>query len=212
MWLLPGFVLLAVLIVFVLGKIGLLSGLDVLLDHLDAFSGSPWALPVLLAVFCIGAFLGVPQFVLFGAAVVTFGPWLGIAYAWLATLCSGALTYWTGRLGGEALFNRFAGTRTKRLSSFLGRNTFKASLFVRLIPTGPFILVNMTFGISKARFPAYLCGLAIGACPKLVLVALAARGLVAAEQGLAWVSMSAVVGVGVIWIGMIWMGRRKLRR
>ncbi len=209
-WLLPGCVLAAVLIVFALGKAGLLPGFEGLLDRVGVLSGSSWALPILIGIFCLAAFLGLPQFVLFGAAIVAFGPWLGMAYAWLATLCSGALTFWAGRFGGEAIFNRFAGARAQRLSAFLGRNTFKASLLVRLVPTGPFILVNMAFGISKARFLAFLGGLAIGALPKLALVALAARGLIAAEQGVVWMSVVTVLGVGVIWGGMIWLGRRKL--
>ena len=205
--LLPLSVVGAVLAVFIAGKMGFVSGLDGLIGQAGSYAGSFWGLPVLIGIFCIGAFLGVPQFALMGGAVVAFGPLLGLGYAWAATLCSGALTFWTGRLGGETLFKRYAGRRGAKLSGFLGRNGFMASLLVRLVPTGPFILVNMAFGVSKARFPAFLAGLAIGALPKLGLVALAGQGLIAAEQGAIWIAGCAVIAVMLIWGGMVWLGR-----
>ena len=198
-WTLSAFVLACVLFIFVLGLFGSFPGLDALAARLGTFAESPWGLPLLVSVFCVGAFIGIPQFILFGFAMIGFGPWWGMAYAWLATLCSGALTFWTGRFGGEGLFNRFAGARAHRLSGFLEGNAFKASALVRMIPTGPFILVNMAFGISKAPFVPFLTGLAVGAIPKLGLVALVAQGAVAAENQSAW-------GVGLASIGVVLIG------
>ena len=211
-WLLPVCLLLVVLVVFVLGKTGYLPGLEGMMARIGGLAGSPWGLPAAIGLFCAAAFIGTPQFILFGAALVAFGPWLGMAYAWVATLCSGALTFWVGRIGGEAVFNRFAGERAQKLSGFLGRNTFKASLLVRLVPTGPFVLVNMAFGMSKARFLAFLGGLAIGAVPKLVLVALAMHGLIAAEQGGVWVAFITLAGGVLVWGGMLWLRRRSAHR
>lgn len=195
--------------VFVLGRAGALPWVDEALERAEALAGSPWGVPALVGLFCVGAFLGIPQFVLMGIAVAGFGPWLGMAYAWLATLCSGALTFWTGRLGGEGLFKRYAGARALKLSAFLGRNAFKASALVRLVPSGPFIAVNMAFGMSGARFSGFLAGLAIGAMPKLALIALAGQGLVAAQTGAAWVVAGAVGGAALLWGAIIWIKQRQ---
>ena len=116
------------------------------------------------------------------AAIVAFGPLTGMLYAWGATLCSGGLTYWTGRLGGHKLVAHMAGRRVKSFVGFLGANTFKSSLFVRLVPAGPFILVNMAFGASRAGFAAFMAGLAVGALPKLAVVALVAQGTISLGQ------------------------------
>lgn len=207
-WLLPLLLLAGVLGVFALGKAGILPGLDGMMARIEALAGSPWAVPGLIGVFCVGAYLGVPQFALFGAAVVAFGPWMGTAYAWGATLVSGTLTYWTGRFGGRGLFARFAGARAQKLSGFLERNAFKSSALVRLVPTGPFLIVNMAFGVSRANFFGFLAGLGVGAWPKLIVVALAAQGLVAAEQGTFWVAVGAVLIAILVWAGMAWLATR----
>ena len=58
-----------VLSVFALGKLGQLPGLDQAEAWLRNLAGSPWGLPAVVAVFCVAAFLGVPQFALLAAAV-----------------------------------------------------------------------------------------------------------------------------------------------
>lgn len=181
-WLLPAAGLVLVLVMFVLGKLGVLPEIDSLVQRVQAIANSPWGLPALVGLFCVGAFIGAPQFALMAAAMVAFGPMLGMLYAWGATLCSGALTYWTGRLGGHELVRRVSGRRVKAFIDFLGANAFKSSLFVRLVPAGPFILVNMAFGASRAGFASFMAGLAVGALPKLAVVALVAQGVISLGQ------------------------------
>jgi len=195
--------------VVVAGKFGYFPATEELLQRIGAYAGSPWGLPILVLVFCVGAFLGAPQFGLMAGAILAFGPWSGVLYAWLATLCSGTLTFWAGRLGGERLFARYAGKRANKIAKYLGQNAFKASALVRLVPTGPFVLVNMTFGMSGARFSPFLAGLGIGALPKLVLVALAGQGLVSAGRGSLAIALCAVLGVSLVWGFMFWMQNRK---
>ena len=202
-WLLPLGFLIVVLVVFGLGKAGVLPELSGWLDQLGALSGSPWGLPALIGLFCIGAFIGAPQFILYGGALIAFGVWPGIGYAWLATLCSGGVTFWTGRIGGEALFNRFAGIRAQKVSGFLGANAFKASALVRLVPAGPFLLVNMAFGISKARFIPFLAGLGLGALPKLGIVLLVGQGVTTLSEGSVLLGGMAILGAAAIWF---WLG------
>lgn len=193
---------------FIAGKLGWVPGLESLLGHAGSYADSPWGLPFLIVVFCIGAFLGAPQFALMAGAVLAFGPFLGSFYAWAATLCSGTATFWVGRLGGEKLFARYAGKRANKVAAFLGRNSFKASALVRLVPTGPFIAVNMAFGVSGARFGAFLAGLGIGAVPKLVLVALAGQGVISAGQGSLLIAICALAGAGLVWASLFWVKNR----
>jgi len=198
-WLLPIGFLALVLIIFTLGKAGVLPEPQIWIARVEALSASPWGVPALIGLFCVGAFIGVPQFLLYAGALVAFGTWPGIGYAWLATLCSGGVTFWTGRFGGEALFNRFAGGRAQSVSGFLGGNAFKASALVRLVPAGPFLLVNMAFGISKARFPPFVAGLGLGALPKLGVVALIGQGMTTLSEGSFLLGIMAMIGAGLIW-------------
>ncbi|MGB2178556.1 MAG: TVP38/TMEM64 family protein [Hyphomonas sp.] len=203
---LGGALLAVVLLVFVLGKLGILPSGEAMTAWMDGMADSPWGLPALIVVFCVAAFLGVPQFALIAAAVAVFGPWAGGAYSWIATMASGALTFYVGRLTGEQAFRRYAGKTANRLAGFIGRNAFVASAVVRNVPTGPLLLVNMAFGVSHARFLPFWAGMGLGTIPKIVLVAFAGRSLLAALSGnpvtaiLAALAAVAVYAVIAIWV------------
>ncbi|MEL6473572.1 MAG: VTT domain-containing protein [Pseudomonadota bacterium] len=198
--------------VFLLGKTGVIGSFDELQQWINANANSPWALVVLIGVFCVAAFLGVPQFGLIAAAVVAFGPWKGFYTAWIATLFSGSLTFWLGRFAGEDTFRRYGGDMANRLSAFIGRNAFAASAIVRNVPTGPFVIVNMAFGVSQAKFIHYLAGMAVGIVPKIALVAFAGQSVMAALSGSPWVAIGAAAGAGALWIAIMLYARRRVRR
>ncbi|MEO1966095.1 VTT domain-containing protein [Hyphomonas sp.] len=203
---LGGVLLAVVLLVFGLGKLGVLPSGEAMTAWMDGMADSPWGLPALIVVFCIAAFLGVPQFALIAAAVAVFGPWAGGAYSWIATMVSGALTFYVGRLTGEQAFRRYAGKTANRLAGFIGRNAFVASAVVRNVPTGPLLLVNMAFGVSHARFLPFWAGMGVGTIPKIILVAFAGRSLLAALSGnpvtaiLAALAAVAVYAVIAVWV------------
>lgn len=207
-WGMPLALLVAVGGVFVLGKIGALPDFQIVIDRAGELAGSYWALPAMIGVFCVAALLGIPQFALMAGAVAAFGAWQGMLYAWVATLFSGTLTYGIGRWGGQAVFDRLAGPRARKVARFLGQNAFKASALVRMIPSGPFLIVNMAFGASGARFTGFLAGLAVGAWPKLIMVALATQGVIAAEQGAIWIAIGALIVAGLVWGVTKWLVAR----
>ena len=207
--LLGGVLLAVVLLVFGLGKLGVLPSGEVMTTWMDGMADSPWGLAALILVFCISAFLGVPQFALIAGAVAIFGPWAGAAYSWIATMASGALTFYVGRLTSEQAFRRYAGKSANRLAGFIGRNAFVASAVVRNVPTGPLLLVNMAFGVSHARFLPFWAGMAVGTIPKIVLVAFAGRSLLAALQGNPVTALlAALAAVGVYIVIALWVRRR----
>lgn len=201
----------AVILLFVLGKTGVLGSLETFITHLQDLADTPWALPAVIALFCGAAFVGIPQFGLIGAAVVAFGPLYGAVYSWIATLVSGALTFWLGRFSGEAAVARFSGPRSRRFTEFVARNAFAASAIVRNVPTGPFLIVNMAFGALRANFLAYLSGMAVGVIPKIVLVTFAGQSLMAALQGSPLLA-AGLAAAAVLIFGAVWLYARNRRR
>lgn len=173
----------AVLAVFFIGKSGMLPGLEEAEGWLRDLAGSPWGLPAVIFVFCVAAFVGVPQFALIAAAVAVFGPLMGAVYGWVANMISGAVTFWIGRVSGEAAVRRYAGARTRQISSLIGRNALIASAVVRSVPAGPFLIVNMVFGASDAKFRDYWIGMGLGIIPKIALVAVGWKSVVTAFEG-----------------------------
>ena len=200
----------AVLVIFIMGKLGLLPRADTLNSWMETVAGSPWGLPALILVFCVGAFLGVPQFALIAAAVALFGPWLGFAYAWIANMFSGSLTFWVGRMAGEQAFRRYAGATANKLAAFVGRNAFATSALVRNVPTGPFIMVNMAFGVSTAKYRNFALGMAVGILPKLALIAFAGQSLFAALKGNPGVAILAAITAAAIYAAVALYARTRM--
>lgn len=200
-----------VLALFAIGKSGALYDISSVREAMADVATGPWGLPALILVFIVAAFVGAPQFVLIGIAVFAFGPMLGFAYSWIATLVSGTVTFWTGRLVGENTVRRHGGNFANRMSAFIGRNAFAASAIVRNVPTGPFLLVNMIFGVSRAKFSHYLAGMAVGVLPKIALVAFAGTSIMSAFEGQPLMAAGAALLAVGIWLALVLFARSRIR-
>ena len=158
-------------------------------------------------MFTLTAYVGAPQIVLIGACVVAFGPEQGFWYSWVATIVSGAATYFTGRLTSAETQRRFGGATGGRFTRFMGKNGFLASLIVRFLPTAPFVVVNMAFGAARVSFWAYIGGLALGVLPKTAIVAFAGDGILDALEGrLGSAALMGVLAIVVWFSALFWCG------
>lgn len=199
-------------VVFLLGRAYLGDAEKDLELWLNGFADSPWALFAVLLLFTAAAFVGAPQFVLIAACVVAFGPWLGFLYSWIATVVSAAVTFWVGRLAGARSLERFGGGVLNRLSRYVGKNAFMGSFIIRNVPSAPFIVVNMAFGVSQARFWSFLAGCAVGVLPKTALVAFFGGSFMTAVSGDGVWTSAILAGIGLAWLGLMLLAREILRR
>ncbi len=212
-----GAVLFAALILLAFGLMGagVLPGHEALVSFFAPLRSSPVALPVVILAFIVLAFAGVPQFVLITAVVLVFGPRTGFFLSWIATFISALCGFYAGRVLGAAAMMRFGGTIVRRLAGFVGRNGFWSALIVRLVPSGPFALVNMGLGVTPAKGWAFAGGTAVGILPKIGLIALMGTGMGAFDGS----GQSSFMRFGVLflavagWIGLaVWGARRLARR
>lgn len=170
-----------------------------------------WGLLATVIVFTLTAYVGAPQIVLIGACVVAFGPEQGFLNAWIATIVSGAATYFTGRLASAETKKRFGGATGGRFTRFMGKNGFLASLIVRFVPTAPFVVVNMAFGAARVGFWCFIAGLTIGVLPKTALIAFAGSTILEALQGEFVIAAVMALMAIVIWVAIAIIVRRWLR-
>jgi uncharacterized membrane protein YdjX (TVP38/TMEM64 family) len=195
--------------VIAVAVIGAVTGLG---DHLDeqlaGLRNGPWGLPMTILLFIVTSFMAAPQFVLFAAAVVAFGPWLGCTYAMIGTIVAAWIHFYLGRFGGAKLVERYGGNTINRLSRFIGRNDFLASLIVRSVPTAPAVIVNMAFGASQANFWRYTAGVIVGSIPKILIVALLGQSVLSAMGGGIALAVGGVITVVAIWISVALAARR----
>lgn len=200
LWLVAAAILL-IIALFVVGRYTDILNVEAVQGSIKEFASGPLGLPVLILTFCGCAFIGVPQFLLIGISVYAFGPLWGAIWAWVATLCSGTLTFWLGRLFGKATLARVGQGRIKRFTDFVAKNAFIASAVVRNVPTGPFVMVNMLFGAIRAPYLHYLAGMGAGIMPKIALVAFGLKAIQAALQGNIWMAVLAAIAAIAVFLG-----------
>lgn len=199
--------------VFVFGAAALgLNGAASVERWMGAGVSGPWALPLAVGSFAGLAFLGVPQFVLIAAAVVAFGPWAGFAYSWVGTLVSSLVGFWLGRRFGARMLREYGGEGVRRFTALVGRNGLWASLVVRLVPSAPFIVVNMAAGVTPMRAWAFALGTGVGIVPKIALTAFAGNAVIRGLNGQGGGHWLTLALVATVWIGAALVARAWLRR
>lgn len=177
-----------------------------------ASASSEWyAMPATIAIFTVLAFVGAPQFALIAAAVFAFGPVLGFIFSWIATLVSASLNFWLGRYLGADTVRRYGGQTVNRISEFVGRNGFWASLIVRIVPSAPFIVVNMAAGVSRMSYFAFIAGAGIGIIPKTAVIAFFGGSLMALFAGGGWEAWTALAAAAIAWVIFMLFARRLMR-
>lgn len=195
----------------VLGKSGLGGFKNILEAWLEGLRNSPWAMPAVIAVFILAGFVGGPLIILNGVCVLAFGPWQGSLNAMMGTIVSGWLQFYLGRWGKTGLVARYGGDTVNRLSRFIGRNDFLASMIVRNVPVAPAIVINMAFGASHAKFWRFLAGMFLGSIPKIAIVALLGQSVDSALGGGLTLGIGAAIAVIVIWVTVTLMARKAVQ-
>jgi uncharacterized membrane protein YdjX (TVP38/TMEM64 family) len=199
-------------LVFVFGAPALgFNGAATVQAWMKAASG-PWSLPVAVAAFAVLAFVGVPQIMLIAAAVVAFGPELGCAYSWIGTMVSSLVGFYLGRAAGAKALERFSGAGLARFMTLIARNGFFASFIVRLVPSAPFIVVNMAAGVTPMRVVDFTLGTALGIVPKIALTAFAGRSIFRVLRGEIGKDALWLVAIAVAWVGIGLAARAWLKR
>ena len=173
-----------------------------------------WSLPVSVLAFAVLAFVGVPQIMLIAAAVVAFGPMTGFAYSWTGTMVSSLVGFHLGRTAGAKTLERFSGEGVRRFMDLVGRKGFLASFIVRLVPSAPFIVVNMAAGVTPMRMVDFALGTALGIVPKIALTAFAGNSIVRLMKGeigrnALWLAVIAVAWVTIGLVARAWLKSRE---
>lgn len=181
-------------------------------DWLNGAERAHLGLFATILIFTVTAYIGAPQIVLIAACVAVFGPEKGFWYAWAATIVSGAATFWTGWVGGVGMMKRLSGSTGGRFSRFMGRNGFAASFIIRLLPSAPFIVVNMAMGAARMGFLPFIGGLTLGVLPKTALVAFAGDGLLDVMKGNVGAATAAALVAVLLWIGLSFVAGRLTRK
>lgn len=174
-----------------------------------------WGAPFLVVgVFTALAFLGAPQVVLISATLIAFGPIWGSGLSWCATMISASVGFLLGRWWGIERIARWSGPGLiGRIGTIVARNGLVSALVVRLIPTGPFALVNAALGACGISFGRFFLGTALGIAPKILLIAAFGQALRAIAFGPnTWGLWMALVFLIVAGGGLILLRNRRTEK
>lgn len=177
-------------------------------EMMRSLSDSPWAVPVTIFLFCALAFIGAPQWMLISGTVLAFGIWEGGVLSWVGSLAAAMLGFAIGHFVGAERLRRIDGELVQKLSAAVRKNGFMTSLVVRLVPTGPAILVNLAAGVSRMKFSHFAAGTALGILPKIIIICLISQGLISSLSG----SLMAVFFAGLAGLAILlsWFARKRL--
>lgn len=148
-----------------------------LADALAHVRGAWWAPAAVTAAFTVLAFVGAPQIALIAATTAVFGAGEGIVLSWIATMISASVGYAIGRAGGARMLERLEGKLIERLLRAVQQNGFLAAAIIRVLPSGPFILVNLALGATGMRASWFFGGTGLGIVPKILVIAFAGQGV-----------------------------------
>jgi uncharacterized membrane protein YdjX (TVP38/TMEM64 family) len=126
-------------------------------------------------------------------------------------MVSSLVGFYLGRMAGARTLERFSGEGVQRFMRLIGRNGFFASFIVRLVPSAPFIVVNMAAGVTPMRVADFLLGTAIGIVPKIVLTAFAGNSIFRVLKGEIGRDALWLVAIAAGWIGIGLVARAWLR-
>jgi len=177
-----------------------------------AFANSPVAVLAIIVIYTLAAFVNAPQWMLHGGVVLTFGPIWGSLIAWTATMVSASFDFWLGRRLGAERIDKMSGGVLAKFMHLIKDNGFLASLIVRIVPTGPFVVVNLAAGVTRMKFASFLLGTGIGIIPKIALVASVSEGMRGTVTGKGPLYIAIVVGIALVWMGIIYVAGSRLKR
>lgn len=169
---------------------------------LDRIAARPWAPLALLAIYVVGGIFMFPVTILIALTAMTFGPWLGTAYATVGSMASAAVTYQLGAMAGKRMVRSVMGSRLDRISRGLAKRGVISVVTVRIVPIAPYTLVNLVAGASHIRFGDYLIGTLVGMLPGIVVMTALGDRLRELWENPDATSMGLVVLVLVVWVGV----------
>ena len=126
-------------------------------------------------------------------------------------MASALVGFYLGRVAGKRTLSTLSGESMQRFMALVGKNGFLASLIVRLVPSAPFIVVNMAAGVTPMSVWQFAAGTALGIVPKIVLTAFAGNSIVQVLKGEGGGHVFWLVGIVALWIVIGWYARKWLK-
>lgn len=168
------------------------------LVKLEEYGRTDWGPVMAIGIFIIGSYMLVPQWLLIGAAITTFGLFGGSWISWVGSMSAVIVHLALAKPLSGRIRARYTGAGLRRLMEMFRDNSLKSGFVVRLIPSGPAVLVNSAAGLAGVKMGRFLIGTAFGIIPKILLTGFVAQGVISLADGeriALWLTLGALFGL-----------------
>jgi phospholipase D1/2 len=176
------------------------------------FSGRWWAPLLIMIAYTPASFIMFPRWIITMTAVLAFGPWHGLVYAYIGILIAGVITFIPGRLVERDTIRRIAGKRLRPVTHFMERKGLIAVTLVRLVPIAPFPIVNLVMGAMRVKLRHFVGGTFLGMLPGMLASTVLSDQLAAALEDPTRVNFWVIAGAVLMLVAMAFFGQRYVRR
>lgn len=167
-----------------------------------AIAESPMAFPAVVGIFIVAGFIAFPVTLLIAATAITFGTWEGLSVALTGSMASALATYAAGRWLGADLLRRVMGPRINRVARKVKSNGILAVTTMRVMPTAPFMLVNLVAGATRIRLTDYTIGTFLGLAPGIVIMSVLGGRLLEMMTRPSLLDVVLIIGFLLLWAGL----------
>lgn len=162
----------------------------------------PLSFPIVVGIYVAAGFIAFPVTLLIAATAITFGTWEGLSVALTGSMSSALATYAAGRWLGADILRRVMGPRINRVARKVKNNGILAVTTMRVMPTAPFMLVNLVAGATKIRILDYAIGTFLGLAPGIVIMSVLGGRLLEMMTRPSLVDVALIIGFLVVWAGL----------
>jgi len=167
---------------------------------------------IVIGIFTLGSIALVPVTFLITATAFMFDPAPSIFYSLSGSFVAGIVTFLLGRLLGQKMLRKLLGSRWNELTHRLAKEGFVAVAAARVLPLGPFTIVNMVAGSTRIRFSDFMIGTVIGMLPGTLAICLFADRLRAAIQQPTWQDGGVLLLIALGFGALLLLVRHLLKR
>jgi phospholipase D1/2 len=170
--------------------------------------GHPAAPLFVIAIYLLGSLVFFPITMLTLATIFAFGPLWGNVYAVAGWLLAAAQGYFIGWLIGHDSLHRLTSNRLSGVVNRAEQHGFLTVLGLRVVPVGPFSLINMIVGASAIRFRDFILASLVGRIPGILTMTLFGVQL---ENALRQPALVSFALLAIVLLALPWLLARPLR-
>ena len=171
-----------------------------------------WAPLLVVLAYTPASFIMFPRWIITMTAVLAFGPWHGLVYAFAGVIIAGICTFLPGRMVSRDTIRRLAGKRLKPLTHFMERKGLIAVTILRLMPIAPFPIVNLVMGAMRVKLWHFVVGTIIGMMPGMLAATVLSEQLAAALEDPTRVNFWLVGAAVLVIFTVVFFSQRYMRR